>query len=221
MMNIVCNVYAIRLTLNFFQTWEGLSSQDWRYTSLTKKIESTLSEYPKLIPLAINFSQFFGFLIFPTIVTHLAESSLFYISESKMPLSPLDFIGMAISLCSVGISFLADSHLHMFNKRKDEGDVLDVGLWSISRHPNYLGELGFWWGMWLVGCSTDLRIISLETSQDVLWQNLGKLIFGIFGFAEFKFIGNWFWMMIGPLSITFMFLYVSIPLIEERSLKRR
>jgi steroid 5-alpha reductase family enzyme len=25
--------------------------------------------------------------------------------------------------------------------------VLDRGLWAFCRHPNYLGEIGFWWGL--------------------------------------------------------------------------
>ena len=29
--------------------------------------------------------------------------------------------------------------------------VLDRGLWGVSRHPNYLGEWSFWFGLWLMG----------------------------------------------------------------------
>jgi steroid 5-alpha reductase family enzyme len=31
------------------------------------------------------------------------------------------------------------------------GRTINVGLWSRSRHPNYLGEIGFWCGLWLFG----------------------------------------------------------------------
>ena len=27
--------------------------------------------------------------------------------------------------------------------------MLDTGLWARCRHPNYLGEIGFWFGLYL------------------------------------------------------------------------
>ena len=35
--------------------------------------------------------------------------------------------------------------------RRDPAAVLDGGVWAACRHPNYLGEVLFWWGLWLSG----------------------------------------------------------------------
>ena len=30
---------------------------------------------------------------------------------------------------------------------------IDMGLWRFSRHPNYFGEVLFWWGLWIMQIS--------------------------------------------------------------------
>ena len=41
----------------------------------------------------------------------------------------------------------ADSQLRAFRRKAGHGQVCDTGLWSLSRHPNYLGEWLFWLGL--------------------------------------------------------------------------
>ena len=51
---------------------------------------------------------------------------------------------------------MADRQLWRFLTNRPPGDgFLASGLWARSRHPNYLGEVAFWWGMWLLGVAAD------------------------------------------------------------------
>ena len=41
--------------------------------------------------------------------------------------------------------------MYRFARTKQPGQVMDQGLWGWSRHPNYLGEIGFWLSLGLFG----------------------------------------------------------------------
>ena len=43
---------------------------------------------------------------------------------------------------------------------------LQTGLWRGSRHPNYLGEMGFWWGLWL---------FAMAANPAYWWTGIGAL----------------------------------------------
>jgi hypothetical protein len=51
------------------------------------------------------------------------------------------------------------------------GSVMDRGLWAWSRHPNYVGEIGFWFSMALFGVAVSPR--------DAWWLFAGVAIFGL------------------------------------------
>jgi len=66
--------------------------------------------------------------------------------------------------------------------------MINVGLWQWSRHPNYCGELLWWWGVWLFSVASG---------------------------------GNPVWGVAGPLAITFLFVFISVKLMEDRQLERK
>jgi steroid 5-alpha reductase family enzyme len=59
-----------------------------------------------------------------------------------------DLIGATLALSGILFEAIADAQLARF--RADpatRGQVLQHGLWSWSRHPNYFGETCVWWGL--------------------------------------------------------------------------
>ena len=50
-----------------------------------------------------------------------------------------------------GLRRYADGRTH--RQARADVIVLKTGLWAWSRHPNYLGEISWWWGVWFFSLS--------------------------------------------------------------------
>jgi steroid 5-alpha reductase family enzyme len=172
-------LYAIRLTSNFYRDWPGFHHEDWRYVNFRR---SSGKAYWLVSFLAIH--------LFPTIMVYLGCLAMLPVfSEEGRTLNIWDVAGLVILLGSVVYAFMADEQLRRFrNNPENKGKTITAGLWKLSRHPNYFGEISTWWG--------------------------------IAAFAIAAGCQNW-WVLAGPVAITLMFLFASIPLIEKRNLERR
>ena len=63
---------------------------------------------------------------------------------------------LGILLWAVGVTFetVGDAQLKAFKADSaNKGTVMDRGLWSWTRHPNYFGDSAVWWGIFLVAAS--------------------------------------------------------------------
>ncbi len=129
-------IYSIRLTANFAIGFHDLSYVDWRYKMLASKSG-------KLFQLV----NLFGICMFPTMVVYSASIPLFFYA-SLNTFSYLDFIGSGVILFGVILELISDIQMKIFIKnRQSRDEVINVGLWNFSRHPNYLGEIIIWFGV--------------------------------------------------------------------------
>lgn len=67
----------------------------------------------------------------------------------------LDWIGIAI--WSVGFFFEAVGDYQMARFKADPSNkcrVMDRGLWSLTRHPNYFGDFCIWWGIFVIASAS-------------------------------------------------------------------
>jgi steroid 5-alpha reductase family enzyme len=62
--------------------------------------------------------------------------------------------GCLVSILGIVLEAAADATAHRFRK-EHPGQVNDRGLWKYSRHPNYLGEITFWWGVFFMMLSVE------------------------------------------------------------------
>lgn len=172
-------LWGIRLTANWASHWEGLVHEDWRYEPIKKQAGRWEL-----------FADFGGIHLFPTLIVFSSCLPLYAaVTIGERPLNALDLIAFVVTAGAIIIELAADLQLHAFIKDKKPGEIMQSGLWQFSRHPNYFGEMSFWFGLML------------------------------FGLAAHP--SGWWWIMPGAIAMAAMFFFVSIPLMDKRSVERR
>ncbi len=54
-------------------------------------------------------------------------------------------------------------------RRKDRSQLLDTGLWALTRHPNYFGQTCMWWGYGLFAMAHPWGWLSLLPLTYITW----------------------------------------------------
>ncbi|MGY4923345.1 DUF1295 domain-containing protein [Streptomyces sp. 900105755] len=69
------------------------------------------------------------------------------------PLSALAWAGTAVWAVGLFFETIGDAQLARFKADPvNQGRIMDQGLWSWTRHPNYFGDFCVWWGLFLLAC---------------------------------------------------------------------
>src|SRR5262249_3363325 len=132
-------IWAVRLTANWAVSWPGLGHEDWRYVQIRDQTRGRSPWW--LVSLT-------GIQLVPTMVVLGGLVAVWpAVAVPGRPLGVLDAVAVAVTGAAITVEAIADRQLHRFAADPaNRGRVVDRGLWRYSRHPNYLGEIAFWWG---------------------------------------------------------------------------
>lgn len=171
--------WAIRLTHNWARGWQGLEHEDWRYVDLQKSTGR-----------AWWLVNLLGIHLFPTILVFLGCIALqVSLNLNTQPFGLLDVIASLIGWTALWLEFTADNQLRRFRTQPDNaGKILDSGVWAWCRHPNYLGEIGFWLALFVYAYAA-IGSAALTISFGAIW---------------------------GPVAMLALFIGISIPMIDKR-----
>jgi len=141
--------WSVRLTNNWRRGWKGLKHEDFRYIDLKTRFK----KFPYLI-------DFFGIHLYPTLQVNFSLFPLYYYFFSDFSTIPIVlYIFSFFTICAVLLEHLADEQMRDFrSKPENKGKTMNRLLWKYSRHPNYLGEVLFWWGLYLMTVSVNLNL---------------------------------------------------------------
>jgi steroid 5-alpha reductase family enzyme len=176
---VLVTAWGLRLTWSWARGWAGLGHEDWRYVEIRRRTGRLY--WP---------ASFLSIHLMPTTFVYLGCLSVHVaVGAGARPLSLLDGVAATVTSAAILVEATADRQLRRFvTSGPPAGAILESGLWAFSRHPNYFGEVLFWWGLWLFALAADP----------------GRL-----------------WTVAGPLAITCLFVFISVPLMDRRMLARR
>lgn len=139
---VLVAVWSVRLTLNWAFGWTGFDHEDWRYVGLREGLPRRF-----LWPVV----SFTGIQLMPTLVVFAGMLPLWpALAAPRHGFGFLDVVAAVVTAAAIALETKADLQLHAFTRDPaNRGKPMDRGWWGVSRHPNYLGEISFWWGLWL------------------------------------------------------------------------
>ena len=90
-------------------------------------------------------------------------------SYSGVVMNSIFFIGLLVYILGISIEIIADYQKTVFRRNIENKDKFIItGLWSLSRHPNYFGEILLW---------TGIAIMSISSLQGLQYITLISPIF--------------------------------------------
>ena len=177
-------VWGVRLSVRLFKRNWG-KPEDFRYAQWRE-------EWGKNVVITAFFRVFMIQALINFIVGSAAYSTIRYNTFSGGIDSIFVYGGLLIALIGLYFEVVGDEQLRKNieeNKRRGTKTLIQTGLWSITRHPNYFGEILIWVGLYLVGFTL------------LFTQAVHPLYYGL--------------LIISPLLMSIVLIKISTPLLEK------
>ena len=169
--------WSIRLTYNWYLNWSNLDHEDFRYIDL--------KDNNKFLAF---LNDLFGIHLIPTLIVNASLYPI-YVALTSNSLNYLLYVGFLLIVLAVCVQYISDSQMREFRRDINNlGKTMKYGLWKYSRHPNYLGEVSFWFGIYIFALASNSASI---------------------------------WLIASPLIMLALFVFISCPMMDNRSLKKR
>ncbi|MEI6199260.1 MAG: DUF1295 domain-containing protein [Actinomycetota bacterium] len=124
--------------------------EDWRYKAMRKKKGAKFGIVSLITVFGLQ-----GALMFI-----VSLPVMFGNSDATPGVGPIAVIGIMVWAIGFLFEAVGDWQLARFKRdASNAGKVMQTGLWSLTRHPNYFGNALLWWGIGIVGAETGSGVI--------------------------------------------------------------
>ena len=138
-------IWGVRLGLHLYYR-QRLEGEDHRYVKWRDEYEDNWW-----------WISYFKVFLLQSVLAWVVSLPIYFaiVSVGPASLTWLDYVGVAVFVTGFLFETVSDEHLRRFRAdRANKGRVLDTGLWSYTRHPNYFGEALIWWGFGIISVAT-------------------------------------------------------------------
>lgn len=128
--------------LSFHTVRRNLSKEeDWRYHRWSQGQAC-------LHPVCVFFQVF---LLQGALMMIISLPVVYGLRLIHLPLFELNYPGIVLIAFGLIFEAIADQQRYIFLRKTENQDkLITTGLWRFSRHPNYFGEMVFWWGIYFL-----------------------------------------------------------------------
>jgi steroid 5-alpha reductase family enzyme len=144
-------IWGFRLSYHIAKRWIKTDKEDARYVELRKKWPQ------KFLPLQVYIRIY---LVQAFLAVLICIPAILAISGGGegWPV----YLGIFVWTFGFIIESVADRQLKKFIANpQNKGKIMDKGLWGLSRHPNYFGEITMWLGIAIIALPSHLGWLGL------------------------------------------------------------
>ena len=148
---LLVGVWGVRLAAHVWRRIVASKQEDQRYVALRARWNTAT---PSAIYQRIYLVQ--------SVLALFVALPAFYVQHSHVVWPAVYWLGVAVALFGLIFEIVADYQLKKFlGQQQGKPGLMTSGLWRYSRHPNYFGELSFWWGISLTCLASSYGWIGL------------------------------------------------------------
>lgn len=148
---VMVSVWGLRLAGYLAKRNIG-HGEDWRYKAMRKKKGPSFG--------IVSLVTVFG--LQGVLMWIVSLPVMFGNADATPGVGPLAVMGIMAWVTGLVFEVVGDFQLARFKADPaNAGKVMDKGLWSLTRHPNYFGDALLWWGIGIVGAETGSGALGL------------------------------------------------------------
>ncbi|WP_330347069.1 DUF1295 domain-containing protein [Streptomyces sp. NBC_00582] len=167
LVTVLTAVWGLRLAAHIARRGRG-HGEDPRYEAMLAKAPGNRNAYALRLVYLLQ-----GALVW---LVSLPVQAAQYVPG---PPSLFAWAGTALWAVGLGFEAVGDAQLARFKADPaNRGAIMDRGLWSWTRHPNYFGDFCVWWGLFLLACDSPaaaaVSVVSPVVMSLLLIRGSGK-----------------------------------------------